>query len=338
MLLAGAALICLIVFAFAASDRVGPVITYSGDTMLYREGDDKQMLLMGVSAMDERDGDVSASLIVENIIPLSDDGSARVIYAARDKHNNISKVSRLISYVPLPVAEEPDTSALSENAAAGVDAGNAFPGGVAGTVNGVSDNAAQEVLAGEDGQAAQDGAEQDGDGQEDTDAQSEDARDETAGDGNEDAQGEGTQDQGADAAGETPQDTAADVQADAAQGPDGSPDIAENVPVPPTPFDETAVNPAMHDIIQNAVASQTEGAPSISLTTNSITSYVGDSINKYAYIAGASDDKDYAMHFVHVDGDVDISMPGDYSLRYYVLDSDGNRSNVETLHVKVIQR
>lgn len=336
MLLAGAALICLIVFAFAASDRVGPVITYSGDTILYREGDDKQLLLMGVSAMDERDGDVSASLIVENIIPLSDEDSARVIYAARDKHNNISKVSRLISYVPLPVAEEPDTSALSENAAAGIEAGNAFPGGVAGTVNGVSDNAAQEGLAGEDGQAAQDGAEQDRDGQDDADTQGEGARDETAGDGNEDAQEEGTQDQGAE--GEATQDTPDDAQTDAAQGPDGSPDIAENVPVPPTPFDETAVNPAMHDIIQNAVASQTEGAPSISLTTNSITSYVGDSINKYAYIAGASDDKDYAMHFVHVDGDVDVSTPGDYSLRYYVLDSDGNRSNVETLHVKVIQR
>lgn len=336
MLLAGAALICLIVFAFAASDRVGPVITYSGDTILYREGDDKQLLLMGVSAMDERDGDVSASLIVENIIPLSDEDSARVIYAARDKHNNISKVSRLISYVPLPVVEEPDTSALSENAAAGIEAGNAFTGGVAGAVNGVSDNAAQEGLAGEDGQAAQDGAEQDGDGQDDADTQGEGAQDETAGDGNEDAQEEGTQDQGAE--GEATQDTPDDAQTDAAQGPDGSPDIAENVPVPPTPFDETAVNPAMHDIIQNAVASQTEGAPSISLTTNSITSYVGDSINKYAYIAGASDDKDYAMHFVHVDGDVDISTPGDYSLRYYVLDSDGNRSNVETLHVKVIQR
>lgn len=337
MLLAGAALICLIVFAFAASDRVGPVITYSGDTILYREGEDKQLLLMGVSAMDERDGDVSASLIVENIIPLSDEDSARVIYAARDKHNNISKVSRLISYVPLPVAEEPDTSVLSQNEVAG-DAGNAFPGGVAGTAHGVSGNTAQDGSTEENGQAGQEGAEQDGDGQEDDDAQGEGDQDEVAEGGNEDAQEDGTQEQGADAAGETPQDPADDAQADAAQGPDGSPDIAENVPVPPTPFDETAVNPAMHDIIQNAVASQTEGAPSISLTTNSITSYVGDGINKYAYIAGASDDKDYAMHFVHVDGEVDITTPGDYSLRYYVLDSDGNRSNVETLHVKVIQR
>lgn len=81
-------------------DRQGPVIGVPTDPVTYHEGEDTSVLLEGVSAKDDTDGDVTASVIVEAVYPSTDDRKAKVVYAAVDESNNVTKVSRMVDYVP----------------------------------------------------------------------------------------------------------------------------------------------------------------------------------------------------------------------------------------------
>lgn len=86
------------VFVYLGRDRKGPVIQVPAEQISYREGAAEEELLKGVTAMDDRDGDVSDSLMVEKILPSDDGSTAQVIYAAMDKSNNVTKAYRSITY------------------------------------------------------------------------------------------------------------------------------------------------------------------------------------------------------------------------------------------------
>lgn len=55
-------------------------------------------LLSGVSARDARDGDVSASLLVESVSAIRADHTATVTYAAFDRAGNVAKAQREVQY------------------------------------------------------------------------------------------------------------------------------------------------------------------------------------------------------------------------------------------------
>lgn len=101
--LAGAAALVVIIavsgIVVASSDRQAPKITIENTNVTYVEGQDYSSLLVGVSAYDKRDGDVTASLIVESVTPLKSGEQAKVWYVAKDKSNNITKLDRLVHYV-----------------------------------------------------------------------------------------------------------------------------------------------------------------------------------------------------------------------------------------------
>lgn len=79
-------------------DRTAPEITLEGkNTLVYVEGDDVDLLLKDVKAMDDEDGDVSDSLRVSDIYVTSED-RAMVIYVAKDQSNNIAKLKREVKY------------------------------------------------------------------------------------------------------------------------------------------------------------------------------------------------------------------------------------------------
>lgn len=84
-------------------DKEGPAIQVSIPDITYTEGNDTKELLQGVTAVDTKDGDVSDSLIIESIIPLRQNTTARVTYAAKDKSSRITKKSIIINYIPRPV-------------------------------------------------------------------------------------------------------------------------------------------------------------------------------------------------------------------------------------------
>ncbi len=81
-------------------DNIPPVITFSSETVQYEENQDTAVLLEGVKAIDEVDGDVSDTLVVESVIPMQDQTTATVLYYAKDKSNNVAKATRIVEYLP----------------------------------------------------------------------------------------------------------------------------------------------------------------------------------------------------------------------------------------------
>lgn len=97
------AVICLALAAVyvvinLAEDDEPPQIEIQEQELVYTEGESRDVLLEGVTANDSRDGDVTDSLLVENVYPAPEAGVATVVYVARDGSNNIAKASRTVTY------------------------------------------------------------------------------------------------------------------------------------------------------------------------------------------------------------------------------------------------
>jgi len=105
VLIAVMALICMgvgagAVWLYISEDKQGPEITIPDSMVSYQEGSQYNALLEGVIAFDEVNGDVTDSLRIEGIFPSADYKTAEVIYVAKDNRNNITKKSRIVTYVP----------------------------------------------------------------------------------------------------------------------------------------------------------------------------------------------------------------------------------------------
>ena len=143
LLLACAALLAGNVVIYIGKDRNGPEITVPQEELTYVAGSDTSALLSGVTAVDDRDGDVTSTVTVESIIPNEDQTGASVIYVAKDSKNNVTKATRLISYA----ADAGQAAAQEAEAAAQQAAQEAAA-------------ADQTAASGEDAQTADDGAAQ----------------------------------------------------------------------------------------------------------------------------------------------------------------------------------
>ncbi|WP_320912696.1 hypothetical protein [Eisenbergiella porci] len=103
--------VCLVLYL--GKDRKGPEIFFDEKKQIeYAEGMDEALLLEGVTAVDEKDGDVSDSLLVEKVAG-TNGKEVIVTYVARDDANNVGKASRAFTVVGsygggdlLPVEEE----------------------------------------------------------------------------------------------------------------------------------------------------------------------------------------------------------------------------------------
>lgn len=112
---------CLLLLAatvhiFVSEDRTAPVIKFEDTRISYGENDDIDVLTEGVNAIDDQDGDVSDTLIIDGIYVNDDGTTAKVIYAARDKQNNIAKASREIDYMGGKITTTSNIKKLDESA------------------------------------------------------------------------------------------------------------------------------------------------------------------------------------------------------------------------------
>lgn len=89
----------LSVFLYTKTDREGPKIQFAKSGIVYHENEDTSVLLDGVTAVDDVDGDVTASLIVEAVYPSTDGTKAKIVYAAVDSSNNVTKKQKIVDYV-----------------------------------------------------------------------------------------------------------------------------------------------------------------------------------------------------------------------------------------------
>jgi len=152
------AVICAAFYAFVlydrmTSDKTAPEITYEGE-LLYSPELEPEELLKGVKAIDDKDGDVSASLSVESVDMTIIQGEAIITYVARDSSNNIGRVKRNVGYAegveqPQILTEISKTEETAEGAENGTTAD--------GSGSSTADAAAAGTDAGTD--AAEPGAE-----------------------------------------------------------------------------------------------------------------------------------------------------------------------------------
>lgn len=94
-------IIVLAVYVFYSSrkeDSTAPTIAVDDGILTLSVNDDENMLLTGVTAYDDADGDVTASLIVESVYGISVDGSVTVRYAAFDSAGNVASAERTVVY------------------------------------------------------------------------------------------------------------------------------------------------------------------------------------------------------------------------------------------------
>ena len=78
--------------------------------------------------------------------------------------------------------------------------------------------------------------------------------------------------------------------------------------------------------------------PAIWLTQNKVTIKQGEKFNELSYIKDVQDDKDEKSELnrrISIEGEYYTNKKGEYILKYFVLDSDKNQSNIEKLILTV---
>ena len=233
LFLACAALLAGNVVVYIGEDRNGPEISVPQEEITYVAGTDTSALLNGVTAQDDRDGDVTDTVTIESIIPNANQTGASVVYVAKDNKNNVTKETRTILYST--DANQAAAQAAAEQVAADQAA---------------AEQAAQGDAAGESAQTTDDGA-------------------------------------------------------------------AQN---------------------EAAIAALSAESPRFYLTQYSVELERGAELNELSYVQDISDDEDSRDELyqgIRISGEVDTNTPGEYTLEYHVVDSDGNNSNVAQLRVTV---
>lgn len=98
-------LFCLSVCLFAVfyvrdrkTDKTYPRITVEGDIIDVSLQADRAELLKGVSAFDEKDGDITGKIIIESVSRFTDPGVSVVTYAVCDNDNHTATATRKIRY------------------------------------------------------------------------------------------------------------------------------------------------------------------------------------------------------------------------------------------------
>ena len=81
-----------------SEDNTPPEIQFQDNKIVYTAGDSYDGLLDGVTATDNKDGDVTESLVVESVYPNEDGQTATIVYVARDSRNNVGKANKVVTY------------------------------------------------------------------------------------------------------------------------------------------------------------------------------------------------------------------------------------------------
>lgn len=278
----------------ANKDIVPPVITFPEGTVSYTQGDDPQVLLSGVTALDDRDGDVTDSIIISSI-SVTDGEEAIAVYHAKDTGNNVAMAVRSVRFTPndaagisgIPVNTEPADIEVMPDAD-------------------VPDQSLPETPGDENYDASQ--------------AFHADVTDSPA---------EGTDTEAAVTL--EPQQESADSVLASYESMD---------PDSYTGEDMERIGAALRSETEAARDSLPEGSPTIGLMVHAICQDIGSRLNPLDLISSIDDAEDsieYIFGQIHVEGNAGFTTdhPGKYVFRYYVIDSDGNMSNVARLYILV---
>lgn len=101
---------------YLKQDRTPPqIVVDTKEKVSYKDGDSYEALFKGVTAKDNRDGDLTDQIFIDRIISLNEK-KAVVYYVVTDKANNVETAKRKITY------SEADSSDTEEADETGVEA------------------------------------------------------------------------------------------------------------------------------------------------------------------------------------------------------------------------
>lgn len=101
LLLFAITLVAFVVFSVidkVTTDNTIPVITIENKALSISVKDKKDALLQGVTATDEKDGDITHKVLVESVSKFIEPGVFDVTYAVVDSDNHVSKATRRVRY------------------------------------------------------------------------------------------------------------------------------------------------------------------------------------------------------------------------------------------------
>lgn len=106
-------------FFYYQQDSVSPRIVVSDTSLVYENGMEEELLLEGVTAYDNVDGDITERIVIEKVVTDTRKESATITYGVVDTAGNISKTTRTVAMkveeeIPeVPIEEI--TEAVAEN-------------------------------------------------------------------------------------------------------------------------------------------------------------------------------------------------------------------------------
>lgn len=113
------ALTAISAFVYIQQDHTAPEIDVPANEITYEEGQEDSVLLAGVKARDDVDGDLTSDIRIYDVAVLENGSQALVTYAVYDKSNNLGKATKMINYVavkPEPKKSEETTEESTEEA------------------------------------------------------------------------------------------------------------------------------------------------------------------------------------------------------------------------------
>lgn len=93
-----AAFIAFQVYTNMVQDNVPPVVTCETEEITVSVDAPEADLFEGVTAKDNRSGDVTGTLVVEEMSAFTEDGKRVITYAAVDESKNVGRCERVLSY------------------------------------------------------------------------------------------------------------------------------------------------------------------------------------------------------------------------------------------------
>lgn len=85
-------------YSIVSKDNTIPIIQMDQEEICVSVKDDQEQLKKGMTVFDEKDGDITDTLTIDNITEFLEDGSRMVEYVAFDADDHIAVASRRVSY------------------------------------------------------------------------------------------------------------------------------------------------------------------------------------------------------------------------------------------------
>ena len=318
-------LVGAVVFRVFSSDRNGPEIVLPDSDIVLTDSTTDAQLFEGLTASDDADGDVSDSLKLESVTKVSDN-LVLLVYAAKDKSNNVSTVTRalmtngtftykgMIEAVGEPAApgsaesdiSYPPESGLAASSETMIPGESSIPSGTETSLAVVPDT---ESIPADESEIADSSAEE-----------------------------------------SIPQETeSTDIDEstayiyDTKMSTEDNYDVKQfvNIEKDPSSFAKTDIE-TLDERLRNAnnmsISRLPDGYPVIRLGTYAVSKRASEKFSALDFISDIRDDADPTADIfgrISVTGSGNLDKPGIYTVNYYVTDSEGNRSNVAHLIVVV---